>query len=104
MIPVKISKRTSKSVLREAVSRVESLEVGGMLACDSCCIFVLLCQTLSHLHVSHFHKKVIQWNSREQALSKNVHFHLFIWPRWVSVAARGIFDLCCSMWEPLGTT
>ena len=34
---------------------------------------------------------------------KNIYFYLFTWLRWVSVAARGTFDLCCSMWEPLGT-
>ena len=53
-----------------------------------------------------YHISTIKSYSGAQAntLLKNVYFNLFIWLRCVSVAAHGIFDLCCSVWESLGTT
>ena len=27
------------------------------------------------------------------------NIYLFVWLGWVLVAAQGIFDLCCSMWD-----
>ena len=68
------------------------------------CLFIVISYSSLHLsgigcNFSFFISDFIDLGPLSSFYLDGIYFSFFIWLYWVSVAACGIFDLCCDMWD-----